>query len=156
MIGISKKGTRYEYAIEQGIEGADNFFFFISPISVVSDSCQREFAHALNYHKRIIPLLITPTSEIPEALSSLQYIDLTNADYDSKIDEILNILAYEQDYYQQHKVLLARSRKWAAENRKPTFFLRGRKLELAKTWLHLRRCCIKKERNKKMAKRITN
>jgi hypothetical protein len=130
-----QKGTRYEYAIEQGIEGADNFFFFISP--TVSNDCQRELTHALKYHKRIIPLLITPTSEIPDALRGLQYIDFTNADYDSKIDEILNLLAYEQDYYQQHKILLVRSRKWAAENRKPTFLLRSRKLELAKTWLRL-------------------
>ena len=142
-----QKGTRYEYAIEQGIEGADNFFFFISPSSVVSESCQRELTHAVNYHKRIIPLLIAPTSEIPDALRDLQYIDFTTTQnlrgfqnlggLAPKIDEILNLLAYEQDYYQQHKVLLARSRKWAAENRKSTFLLRGHKLELAKTWLRL-------------------
>ncbi|MEK8016451.1 MAG: TIR domain-containing protein, partial [Candidatus Parabeggiatoa sp.] len=133
-----QKGTRYDYAIEQGIEAADNFFFFISPFSVKSENCQRELTHALNYHKRIVPLLIAPTSEIPDTLQGLQSIDFTsNADYGSQIDELLNILAYEQDYYQQHKRLLVRSRKWAAENRKSTFLLRGHKLEMAKAWLRL-------------------
>ncbi|MDM8558104.1 TIR domain-containing protein, partial [Candidatus Parabeggiatoa sp. HSG14] len=136
-----QKGTRYEYAIDQGIEGADNFFFFLSPDSIQSKDCQRELTHALNYHKRIIPLLIEKDSEIPDALLDLQFIDFTGntgqTDYDSKIDEILNILVYEQDYYHQHKTLLVRSRKWAAANRKPIFLLRGHKLELAKSWLGL-------------------
>ncbi|MCP3929599.1 MAG: toll/interleukin-1 receptor domain-containing protein, partial [Bacteroidetes bacterium] len=134
-----QKGIRYEYAIEQGIEGADNFFFFISPTSMASDNCQRELAHALSYHKRIIPLLIAPIAEIPEALQDVQFIDFTNnvQTNEHKIDELLNLLAHEQDYYHQHKLLLVRSRKWAAENRKPTFLLRGHKLELAQTWLRL-------------------
>ena len=48
-------GGVYERAIEQGIENADNFFYFISPHSVISEYCQQELAHALQYHKRIIP-----------------------------------------------------------------------------------------------------
>jgi WD40 repeat protein len=136
------KGEQYDYAIEQGIEGADNVLFFISPSSVVSEYCQHELAHAVKYHKRIVPLLITPTptSDIPEALRGLQYIDFTDntpADSDSKMDEILNILTLDQEYYKQHKLWLVRSRKWAAENRKPMFLLRGHNLETAKAWLRL-------------------
>jgi hypothetical protein len=137
------KGERYEYAIEQGIEGADNVLFFISPSSVKSEYCMHELAHAVKYHKRIVPLLIapTPTSDIPEEVRSLQYVDFTEktapAAYDSQIDEILKILAHDQEYYKQHKALLVRGRKWAAENRKPTFLLQGQKLETAKAWLRL-------------------
>jgi WD40 repeat protein/tetratricopeptide (TPR) repeat protein len=137
------KGEQYEYAIEQGIEGADNVLFFISPSSVKSEYCQRELAHAVKYHKRIIPFKIapTPTSDIPEALRGLQYIDLTEktapATHESKIDEILKILADDQEYYKQHKQLLVRSRKWAAENRNSIFLLQGHKLETAKAWLRL-------------------
>ncbi|RKZ43986.1 MAG: hypothetical protein DRR00_28920, partial [Candidatus Parabeggiatoa sp. nov. 3] len=138
-----QKGTRYDYAIEQGIEGADNFFFFISPASMASEYCQRELTHALKYHKRLVPLLVapTPSSDMPEALQSLQYVDFTEKTSQSndgrQIDELLNILKDDQEYYKQHKVLLARAKKWAFENRKSLFLLRGHNLEMAKTWLRL-------------------
>jgi hypothetical protein len=137
-----QKGADYGRAIEVGIENADNFFYFISPRSVVSKYCQLELEHALKYNKRIVPLLIAPTpgSEIPEVLRQLQYVDFTDktcqADYDSDIDDILNILRQDQAYY-EHKILLDRALKWEAENRQPTFLLRGYNLDNAQTWLRL-------------------
>jgi formylglycine-generating enzyme required for sulfatase activity/WD40 repeat protein len=138
-----RKGDNYERSIKQGIENADNFFYFISPHAVVSEFCQKELDHALKYNKRIVPLLIAPTPEadIPEVLRGLQYVDFTDntcqADYDSDIDDILNILRHEHEYYKQHKVLLARALKWQIENHKPSFLLRGHNLDNAKTWLRL-------------------
>ncbi len=87
-----QKGADYARAIELGIEQADNFFYFISPHSVISDYCQKELVHALKYNKCIVPLLIAPTPEpdIPEVLRDLQYVDFTDntcqADYDSDSD----------------------------------------------------------------------
>jgi WD40 repeat protein len=138
-----QKGADYEHAIEMGIENADNFFYFISPHSITSDYCQSELEHALKYNKRIVPLLIEPTpkSDTPEVLRGLQYVDFTDntcqADYDSDIDDILNILRLDHEYYEQHKVLLARALKWESENRKSSFLLRGHNLDKAKTWLRL-------------------
>jgi WD40 repeat protein len=137
-----QKGYDYEGAIKQGVEKADNFLFLLSPHSVKSEFCQNELAHALKYNKRIVPLLIeaVPEIDIPEALRGLQYVDFTDssqADYDYNIDDILNILRHEQEYYEQHKVLLARALKWQTENDKPSFLLRGHNLENAKTWLRL-------------------
>ncbi|HDN27968.1 MAG TPA: TIR domain-containing protein, partial [Thioploca sp.] len=138
-----QKGADYGRAIEVGIENADNFFFFISPDSVTSEYCQRELEYALQYNKRIVPLLIAPTpaSDVPEVLRDLQYVDFTDntcqADYDGDIDDILNILRHDQAYYEQHKVLLARTLKWVLENRKPSFLLRGHNLDNAQTWLRL-------------------
>jgi WD40 repeat protein len=138
-----QKGYDYEGAIKQGIEKADNLLFFLSQHSVKSEFCQNELAHALKYNKRIVPLLIeaVPESDMQEALRSLQYVDFTDnqcqADYDSNIDDILNILRHDQEYYEQHKVLLARALKWQTENYKPSFLLRGHNLENAKTWLRL-------------------
>ena len=138
-----QKGYDYECAIEMGIENADNFFYFISPHAITSEYCQRELAHALKYHKRIIPLLIAPTPEtdIPEILRYLQYVDFTDntcqADYDSDLDDILNILRRDADYYKQHKALLVRALKWEVANGKSSFLLRGHNLDHAKTWLRL-------------------
>jgi formylglycine-generating enzyme required for sulfatase activity len=138
-----QKGADYGRAIEVGIENADNFFYFISPSSVTSDYCRKELEHALLYNKRVVPLLIAPTpvSDVPDKVRGLQYVDFTDntcqADYDSDIDDILNILRQDQAYYEQHKVLLARALKWEAENCKPSFLLRGHNLENAQTWLRL-------------------
>jgi len=136
-------GATFGRMIEIGIENADNFFFFLSPLSITSEYCQKELAHAQKYSKRIVPLLIAPTpvSDTPEVLRELQYVDFTDntcqADYDSDIDDILNILRLDHEYYEQHKVLLARALKWESENRKSSFLLRGHNLENAKTWLRL-------------------
>jgi len=138
-----QKGADYECAIKMGIENADNFFYFISPHSITSEYCKKELAHAQKYNKRIVPLLIAPTPEAdtPEVLRELQYVDFTDntcqADYDSDIDDILNILRLDQEYYEQHKVLLARALKWESEKRQSSFLLRGHNLENAKTWLRL-------------------
>ncbi len=138
-----QKGADYQRAIEVGIENAYNFFYFVGPHSVASEYCRRELDHALQYNKRVVPLLIAPTpaDDFPEALRGLQYVDFTDntcqADYDSDIDDILNILRHDREYYEQHKVLLARSLKWTAEDRKSSFLLRGYNLENAQTWLRL-------------------
>ncbi|RKZ73796.1 MAG: hypothetical protein DRR19_30630 [Candidatus Parabeggiatoa sp. nov. 1] len=97
----------------------------------------------MQYNKRIVPLLIAPTpeSDVPEVVRGLQYVDFTDnscqADYESDIDDIFNILRRDQEYYERHKILLARALKWAAENQKPSFLLRGHNLENAQTWLRL-------------------
>ncbi|MDM8565600.1 toll/interleukin-1 receptor domain-containing protein [Candidatus Halobeggiatoa sp. HSG11] len=57
--------------------------------------------------------------------------------YDSNIDDILNILHHELEYYKQHKVLLVRALKWETENKKASFLLRGYNQDNAKTWLRL-------------------
>ena len=135
-----QKGGNYECSIEQGIESADNFFYFISPHSVKSDYCHKELNHALKYNKRIVPLLIAETLEtdIPKSVRYLQYVDFTDnaggAEYNSDIDDILQ---HELEYYKQHKVLLVRALKWETENYKSSFLLRGYNLDNAKTWLRL-------------------
>jgi hypothetical protein len=133
------KGAAYERAIEEGIEKADNFFYFISPHSVTSEYCYRELAHALKYQQRIIPLLITPTpeSDIPITIRNLQHINFTTADYDQDIDDILNLLNHDKTYYEQRKVLLVRALQWEKSNHQPSFLLRGFNLDNAQTWLRL-------------------
>jgi len=135
------KDYDYQRAIKQGIENADNFFYLLSPHSVTSKDCQQELEHARKYNKRIVPLLIeaTPEADIPEALRGLQYVDLTD-DTDQAVftlNYLLKILRHDQEYYEQHKILLARALKWQSADYKSSFLLRGHNLENAKTWLRL-------------------
>ncbi|NJO14381.1 MAG: TIR domain-containing protein [Thioploca sp.] len=133
-----QEGSDFTRAIEYGIETADNFLYFLSPAAIQSHYCQTELQHALQYHKRIIPLLIAPlTNEaIPEALRTLQYLDFTKGIYP---EALLRILRLEADYYEDHKILLARALRWQRENHQPALLLRGHNLEHALTWLRLHR-----------------
>lgn len=130
-----QKGTNFAHAIKQGIENADNFLLLLSPQSAVSEYVQRELAHALKYHKRIIPLRIAPTdpAHFHPTLRHLQSLTLQ----DGAIDELITLLNQDKTYHEQHKILLARTLKWLAEDKKPAFLLRGYNLENAKTWLRL-------------------
>jgi len=137
------KGKDYARAIEEGIEAADNFLFFISPDALQSEYCQKELAHAVQLNKRIVPLLIHKAAQsyIPVELRTLQYVDCTHnqtqRDYDANIAQVLNLLQQDAEYYAHHKIWLVRALKWQHEHQKASFLLRGHNLENAKTWLRL-------------------
>jgi hypothetical protein len=128
-------GTDYTQAIQQGIERADNFLLLISPHSVQSEYCRQELTHALQYHKRIIPILITatPAALLPESLRGLQYLRLA----DDGMHAILAQIQHDQTYFEQHKILLVRALQWLYAGKQPSFLLRGYNLEQAKTWWRL-------------------
>ncbi len=136
-----KTGTEFQNEIYQGIEGADNLVYFISPDSIQSKYCQDELEHAFNHKKRIIPILIEPTNleEIPLQLQALQFIDFTNyqdeENYQISVGELLKQLKQDAHYYEQHKILLVKALKWARKNRNPSMLLRGYNLQQAQAWL---------------------
>jgi transcriptional regulator with XRE-family HTH domain len=136
-----KTGIAFENEINQGIEGADNFVFFISPDALRSPYCQQELAHALANNKRIIPLLIQETDLdlMPFGLKKLQFIDLTgsgnNDKYPNGIDKLLKELKGDASYYENQKVLLVKALKWQRQNRNPSMLLRGYNLQHFQAWL---------------------
>ncbi|MBD2463184.1 TIR domain-containing protein [Oscillatoria sp. FACHB-1407] len=134
-------GVEFQEAIAHGIEEADNILYLISPASLQSKYCQWEIDYALSLNKRIIPLLIKQTEleQIPENLRSLQYIDLTDnvldTDYQQDESKLFRILRHDADYYEQHKLLLAKALKWQRQQRNPSLLLRGNNLRYAEAWL---------------------
>ena len=113
-----KTGNAFEIEINKGIEGADNFVYFISPDTLESPYCLQEFAYASANNKRIIPLLIQETDIglIPSKLEELQFIDLTGSEDDEKyrrgIDKLLKQLKSDAYYYENNKVLLVKALNW--------------------------------------------
>src|SRR6185436_10685672 len=55
--------------IQAGIEAAHTFVFVITPASAQSEVCAREIEHAVQQHKRIIPILQSELS--PDDLAHL-------------------------------------------------------------------------------------
>ncbi|NER22976.1 MAG: TIR domain-containing protein [Symploca sp. SIO1C2] len=133
----------FEDAINRGIEQADNFIFLLSPDSLVSKYCQYELNYALSLNKRIIPVLIQETDpkEIPKALRSLQYIDFTDnsneENYYQNESQLLKILRQDEEYHQQHKMLLVKALRWERQQRNSSILLRGYNLRYAQAWLKL-------------------
>ncbi|MDB9467075.1 TIR domain-containing protein, partial [Dolichospermum circinale CS-539/09] len=136
-----KTGTAFEKAINQGIEGADNFVYLISLDSLQSEYCQQELNQALANNKRIIPLLITETDFklIPLELKKLQFIDFTQSENETEYrfskDKLLQELQKESSYYEKHKILLVKARKWQKQNQNPSLLLRGYNLQHFAAWL---------------------
>lgn len=134
-------GEAFEEAINRGIEQADNLVFLLSPESVNSTYCQQELDLALSLSKRIIPVLVreTDSTQVPSALRSLQYINLTDNvqedDYLLDESQLLKILHEDAAYYNEHKVLLTKALKWKRQHENPSILLRGYNLRSAETWL---------------------
>ncbi|MFB2895498.1 TIR domain-containing protein [Aerosakkonemataceae cyanobacterium BLCC-F50] len=134
-------GEAFDEAIKRGIEQADNLVFLLSPDAVKSSYCQRELDLAVSLNKRIIPVLVSQTDpdQVPIALHSLQYINLTDNvledDYLLDESQLLKILHEDAAYYNEHKVLLTKALKWKRQNENPSILLRGYNLRSAETWL---------------------
>ncbi|NEP71779.1 MAG: TIR domain-containing protein [Okeania sp. SIO2G4] len=133
-----KTGKDFQIEINQGIAGADNLIYLLSPEAIKSEYCQQELTYALSLNKRIIPLLISPTdlTEISPEISNLQFIDFTASEPEG-IDKLLKELKSEAVYYQRHKILLVKALKWLSQNRNPSILLRGYNLEQSQSWLEL-------------------
>ncbi len=138
-----KTGADFQEEIKQGIVGADNLVYLISPDALASPYCQSEIELALSYQKRIICLIVEPTEvkTIPEALRSRQFIELTDWQnpevYQKQTDELIKQIREESAYYQAHKVLLVKALKWQQQNRNPSILLRGYNLQHFQAWLKL-------------------
>jgi hypothetical protein len=96
-----KKGSEFDKAIEEGIERADNIIFFVSPSSVNSQWCLKELTYAKSLNKRIIPLLIEPTQNLPEQIFGLQYIDFTDNEL-RRPEETLDVKLIEDKMHNEN------------------------------------------------------
>lgn len=145
-------GEDFDKEVEKGIEQADNFIFFITHESIKSEYCEKELAHAVKYNKRIIPLRMDdiPVHDFPPEIRNLQFIDFTDnnydfiprsknekTDYEKDIDEILNQINTDRDYYHKHKVILNKAIRWKEQNHNSSILLRGHNLDEAKIWLKI-------------------
>lgn len=68
--------------IQAGVRGADGFIYVISPDSVRSEVCGRELAHALEQHKRVVPVVCREPNgaAVPQAAASLNWVFLRDSD----------------------------------------------------------------------------
>jgi len=159
-----KTGTDFEHAIIQGIEKTDSLIFVLSKDSIQSHYCLLELKYALEYNKRIIPLLFEALKpeEIPQEIRMLQYVNFANiqekievntlshdnikleveqrksrSDFDKRIAELIIELNKDKQHYANHKEFLVQALTWKSQNHSSSMLLRGYRLEQSKTWFKL-------------------
>src|SRR5688572_20764803 len=69
-------GEKWWDAICRQINNCESFIYLISPDSLASEYCQKEFRLAVKLRKVIFPIIIQPCENIPSELSRYQYVDI--------------------------------------------------------------------------------
>ena len=105
----------YRAEMLEDIEKADNFIYLLSPHSQQSKVCDEQLKHALALHKRVLGLVIAPTSTLSLTAHSVPIIDFT-ADKNSANQELLRTLHEDAYYHEQHKILLVKVLKWEQQH----------------------------------------
>ncbi len=77
----------------RAIEASEHFIVVLSPNSAVSDWVKKEYTQALSLRKKIIPLMLAPSS-VPFALNTINYVDFTSDDYAANLQNLLDALGY--------------------------------------------------------------
>jgi TIR domain len=86
-------GDDWLRVIPAAIESSDSFIVVLSPNSALSDWVKKEYTQALSSRKKIIPIMLVPSS-VPFALNTINYIDFTSDDYAANFQNLLDALGY--------------------------------------------------------------
>ncbi|WP_020533140.1 TIR domain-containing protein [Flexithrix dorotheae] len=131
------EGSDFAKEILKGIESSDNFLFIISPDSIDSEYCEKEVIFASELNKRFIPIIYRKTNEsaIPEALKKVQWIDFEGKDFDATFGKLVFTLDTDREYVQSHTKWQRRSVEWMDRDKSDDLLLRGKELEVARSWL---------------------
>ncbi len=83
-------GQQWWKEIQRRLEWCEGFVYLLSPESVASKYCIREFEIAQELGRHIFPVLIHEDTEVPAALKHVQYADLSNGLTTEAVKMLLN------------------------------------------------------------------
>src|SRR5258708_6822981 len=124
--------------IYAGIEASDTFVFVISPDSVASKVCGEEIDYAVQYKKRLIPLVYrdVPAESVNPALASHNWIYCRDTDdFDTAFKTLTDAIDTDLNRARMHTRLLVRARDWDNHQHDVNLLLRGKELDEAEQWL---------------------
>jgi WD40 repeat protein len=124
--------------IRAGIAGADGVVYVISPDSAVSQVCTRELEHAVQQHKRIVPVVHREpdAGSVPEAAAALNWIFLRDGDdFAAGVEILVSALETDLEHVRTHTRLGVAAERWEASGRDASQLLRGAELTGAEAWL---------------------
>jgi len=124
--------------IEQAIEAADTFVFVLSPESIASKTCLQECNHAVQYNKRIVPVVAQDVSAqgVPAAIGKLNWLFFRPSDdFNAAYAQLIQTIETDLELVRYHSRLLVRAREWEANEKDRSYLLAGTDLEESERWL---------------------
>lgn len=85
-------GQRWWQQILKMVDWCEGMIYLLSPESVASEYCRREFEIAQKLGKHIFPVLIHKDTSLPPALQKLQYVDFSNGLNLHAVKQLLNAI----------------------------------------------------------------
>ncbi|MBZ0283582.1 MAG: SUMF1/EgtB/PvdO family nonheme iron enzyme [Anaerolineae bacterium] len=85
-------GQKWWHEILKRLEWCDGLVYLISPDSVHSEYCQKEFEAASSAGKHIFPVIIQARTSIPSALHDYQHVDLSEGLTPETVKALLNAI----------------------------------------------------------------
>jgi len=123
--------------VRLGIEASKAFAAVLTPDFLASVVAGKELAHAVESHKRLVPLLRRGIDEsaAPAELTAPNWIRFTDGDeFDGAVDELVRALETDLEWLDAHARLLVRAQEWDGRGRDTSPLLRGRELVEAEAW----------------------
>ncbi|MGB8435085.1 MAG: TIR domain-containing protein, partial [Burkholderiales bacterium] len=124
--------------IQRAIEEADHFVFVISPDAVSSEICALELAHAVEHHKRLIPVRLRSVDPrlLPKLLAEKQWVEIAeNEPFDAAMERLATAILTDPEAVHGHTRLLTRALEWRSRKGERSLLLRGTDLGEAERWL---------------------
>jgi WD40 repeat protein len=121
-----------------GIESADHFVYILSPSSVTSAVCLRELAHAVEHHKRLVPVLLSEVeiAQVPGELAERQWLRFVDHNGPGPgLDLLTTTFDTDPEWVNAHTRWQVRALEWSRGGGEASRLLRGGELDEAERWL---------------------
>ena len=86
-------GDDWVNTIPEAISSSQFVIVVITPSSVESEWVRKEYTQALSLRKKIIPIMLTPTS-VPFALNTINFVNFTTGEYTDNFKKLLTPLGF--------------------------------------------------------------
>jgi len=120
------------------IEAADTFVFVVSPDGMLSEVCQQEIMHAVQHHKRIIPVVRREVDPkiVPEPITKLNWLFFReHDDFDTSFQALVKAINTDLGYVRAHTRFLTKAIDWETKGQDKGLLLRGIDLKEGEAWL---------------------
>jgi hypothetical protein len=124
--------------IKEGMDGANNVIFIISPDSAESKVCQDELDYAISSNKRLIPILyktVPNNQNLHPRVTSHNWLIFENADFNGAFKALIKALDTDLPHVRAHTRILTKAREWDEHKQNPSYLLAGVDIDEAENWL---------------------
>jgi formylglycine-generating enzyme required for sulfatase activity len=96
-------GQQWWDEIKRRLDWCEGFVYLLSPDSVASEYCQKEFLMALKAKRAIFPVVIHEDTPIPDEIRHIHYADLSNGLTPAAVKTLLNSIHVAELSQREHE-----------------------------------------------------